>query len=57
MTFGSHCDASNYYLNFSPAPPILLGAYLPILFCELFSQKKTLGTIMCSLNTESDYVA
>lgn len=43
MTFGSHCDASNYCLNFSLAPPILLGAYLPILFCELFSQKKDSG--------------
>lgn len=57
MSFGSHCDASNYCLNFSLAPPIPLGAYLPILFCDLFSQKMTLGTIMCSLNTESDYVA
>lgn len=42
MTFGVYYDASNYCLNFSLVPPILLGAYLPTLFCEmahLFSQE------------------
>lgn len=48
MTFGVHCDASNYCFNFSPITPTLLGASFHVL---LFERCSCVGPQDCQIFT------